>query len=189
VAERAFERTGLSRPLRGALGGALVGGIAIGLPEVVGNGHEPLNELLDGHLGLGMVLALLVGKALATSASVGSGSPGGVFTPTLLLGASVGLVFGHVLTDLVGVPGVGPAGGYALVGMAATSAAATHAPVMAAVLVFELSGDYAIVLPLLVATGVSTTLARRLQPASIYGAELARRGLGWELTLDGRTVR
>jgi CIC family chloride channel protein len=189
VAERGFERTGLSRPLRGAVGGALVGLVALRLPEVVGNGHEPLNELLDGSYGLRMVLALLLGKAVASAASVGSGSPGGVFTPTLLLGASVGLMFGHLLTDLVGVPGVGAAGGYALVGMAATSAAATHAPMMAAVLVFELSGDYAVVLPLLVATSVSTTLARRLQPASMYGAELARRGVAWELTLDGRQVR
>ena len=79
-------------------------------------------------------------------------------------------------------------GGYALVGMAAVVGATTHAPVMAAVLVFELSGDYAIVLPLLVATSAATAVARWLLPTSIYMHELSSRGLSWEMTVDGRAI-
>ena len=83
---------------------------------------------------------------------------------------------------------VGPPGAYALVGMAAVSAATTHAPLMAAVMVFELSGDYAIVLPLLVATALATAVSRRLRRDSIYAAELRRRGVAWEITLEGRRM-
>jgi CIC family chloride channel protein len=79
-------------------------------------------------------------------------------------------------------------GGYALVGMAAMVAATTHAPLTAAVMVFELSGDYAIVLPLLLATAVATSLSRWLGSESVYVAELRRRGIAWELTLDGRRI-
>jgi CIC family chloride channel protein len=188
ASERRFGASGIPQPWRAACGGAVVGVVATWVPEVVGNGYEPLGALLDGRLGLGFVAILFVAKAVATSASVGSGSPGGVFTPTLLLGASLGLGFAHVTTLLLGPGAVGSTGGYALVGMAAMIAATTHAPVMAAVLVFELSTDYAIVLPLLLATGVATTVARRLRPASIYAAELHQRGLGWEVTLEGRKV-
>ena len=72
--------------------------------------------------------------------------------------------------------------------MAATAAASIHAPLTAAVMVFELSGDYPIVLPLLLSTVVATWLSRSLGAESVYEAELRRRGLGWELTLDGRTI-
>jgi CIC family chloride channel protein len=127
------------------------------------------------------VALLLLGKCLATTASVSSGSPGGVFTPTLLIGGGIGFLFGAGLSA-AGVP-VGPPGGYALVGMAAATAATTHAPLMASVMIFELSGDYAVALPLMLATAVSTLVSRRLRRDSIYTAELSER---WELTLEGR---
>jgi CIC family chloride channel protein len=79
-------------------------------------------------------------------------------------------------------------GAYALVGMAATTAASIHAPLTAAVLVFELSGDYAIVVPLILATAVSTSLSRAIGGESVYATELRRRGIGWELTLEGRQL-
>jgi CIC family chloride channel protein len=123
---------------------------------------------------------------VATTASVSSGSPGGVFTPTLLLGGGIGVLYAAGLGAL-GIP-LGAAGGYALVGMAAASAATTHAPLMAAVMVFELSGDYAIALPLVIATGLATLVSRRLRRDSIYTAELRERGVGWELTLEGRRI-
>jgi CIC family chloride channel protein len=127
---------------------------------------------------------LLVGKCLATTASVSSGNPGGVFTPTLLLGGALGVIYASAL-GAVGAH-LGPAGGYALVGMAAATAATTHAPMMAAVMVFELSGDYAIALPLVLATALATFASRRLRSDSIYTAELRERGVSWRLTLDGR---
>jgi CIC family chloride channel protein len=109
-----------------------------------------------------------------------------VFTPTLLLGGAVGFLFGSGLGAL-GL-GVGPPGGYALVGMAAAIAATTHAPLMASVMIFELSGDYAVALPLMLATALATLLSRRMRRASIYTAELEERGLHWELTLEGRRL-
>ena len=171
--ERAFAASRVPQPFRASLGGALVGLLALGLPEVTGNGYEPLNLVLDGGFPIRLLAVLVVAKVIATTASVSSGSPGGVFTPSLLVGGALGLLWGHGVAALFGTSS--PAGGYALVGMAAASAAMTHAPLMAAVLVFELSGDYAIVLPLVLATAIATSVARSLSRDSIYTAELRKK--------------
>jgi chloride channel protein, CIC family len=184
--EDVFERTWLKPPWRQALGGLGAGAIIVFVPAVAGNGYEPLNRLLDGTSPLMVVAALLVAKAVATTSSVASGSPGGVFTPTLLIGGCAGYLFGSGLA-YAGLD-VGPPGGYALVGMAAAIAAATHAPLMAATLAFELSGDYAVVLPLVLATAIATAFARTLGRDSIYMAELRERGVSWELTMAGRAL-
>ena len=186
LGEHAFRRPWLKPPLRQALGGLGAGAIIVFLPSVAGNGYEPLNTLLDGVPTLSVVAALIIAKAVATTSSVGSGSPGGVFTPTLLLGGCAGYLMGGAMGHL-GLD-VGPPGGYALVGMAAAIAAACHAPLMGAVLAFELSGDYAVVLPLVLATAIATALARVLGRDSIYMAELRARGVAWELTISGREV-
>jgi CIC family chloride channel protein len=186
--EALFAHSRVAQPWRAAAGGLVVGVVAIWLPQITGNGYEPLNAMLDGATPLALVVWLLVAKAFATTASVSSGSPGGVFTPTLFLGAASGICLHHFVAFVLGGYGLGSAGAYALVGMAATTAAMTHAPLMAAVLVFELSGDYAIVLPLMLATAVATLLSRAMSADSIYRAELRRRGLAWELTLEGRQL-
>jgi len=181
------ERVDLAQPWRAAVGGLAVGVLALWLPEVAGNGYEPLNQILDHRLVTATILALLLAKIIATSASVASGVPGGIFTPMLLVGAATGTLWAH----LIGVvsPSSSPdAGAYALVGMAATTAASIHAPLTAAVLVFELSGDYAMVVPLILATAVSTSLSRAIGGESVYATELRRRGVRWELTLEGREV-
>jgi CIC family chloride channel protein len=174
-------------PWRPALGGLACGAILAGLPMVAGNGFEPLEALLDGKLAVLMVIWLLVAKPVATAVSVGSGNPGGVFTPTLLVGGGIGALYAFglhaVLGDAIGSPST-----YALVGLAAAMAATTHAPLTGAVLACELSGDYALMLPLLVATALAAAWARRLYVDSVYTAELSRRGLRWRLTLDGRRV-
>jgi CIC family chloride channel protein len=103
----------------------------------------------------------------------------------LLVGAALGTLWAWLMGVLGATPDITP-GSYALVGMAAVTAASIHAPLTAAVLVFELSGDYAIVLPLLLATCLSMTVSRLLRSKSVYEAELRRRGLRWELTLEGR---
>lgn len=187
ISERLFRHKGLELPWRSAVGGLLAGSVVMALPEVAGNGYEPLNTLLNGGFSVPFVILLIVGKCFATTASVSSGSPGGVFTPTLLLGGAIGFVYASALTRAGGIA-IGPAGGYALVGMAAATAATTHAPLMAAVMVFELSGDYAIALPLVLATALATLLSRWLGRDSIYTAELHRRGIGWEVTMEGRRV-
>jgi CIC family chloride channel protein len=184
--EQLFERAP-SQPLRATLGGLLVGLIAIAVPEVVGNGYEPLNVILDQQMTLPIVAILVVAKILATSGSVASGVPGGIFTPTLLVGAGIGTLAAPVIGMMTSTSP--NAGSYALVGMAAATAASIHAPITAAVLVFELSGDYGIVLPLLLATVVATAVSRALGSESVYEAELRRRGLAWQLTLEGRLVQ
>lgn len=176
--ERAFGRIAAwPRPLRTALGGLLVGIVLCWRPDVAGNGVEPLHDILDGRIALAGLLVLAASKTFATTASVSSGTPGGVFTPTMVVGAAIGAAIGHVVADVAPFGDSVAPGSYALVGMAATTSATTHAPLMATMLAFELSGDYLIVLPLLLATGISTLLARRLHPDSIYTSELRRRGI------------
>ena len=184
--EKLFHRWG-RLPWRPAIGGLFTGIIVAMLPDVAGNGYEPLNDILDAQRSANFVAVLLIAKCIATTTSVSSGSPGGVFTPTLLLGGGLGFLYGTALEHFIG-SGVGSAGSYALVGMAATIAATTHAPLMAAVMAFELSGDYAVVLPLMLATGVATIISRNMRKESIYAAELRSRGVGWELTLEGRRL-
>lgn len=184
--EALFRRPSLPLPWRPALGALVTGAVLVALPAVAGNGAEPLRAVLDGRYALGALAVLLAAKLVATTASVASGSPGGVFTPTMLLGGGVGVLFAAGLR-VVGLP-VGAPGGYALVGMAAAVAATTHAPVTAAVLAFEMTGDYAIALPLLLATSVSVAVARRLSPESLYTKELLARGVRWRLTVEGGRV-
>lgn len=184
--ERLFARLALPRPLRAAFGGLIVGLLATQLPEITGNGAEAIREMLDGRvLGL-MFVALLVAKPLATTASVSSGSAGGVFTPSMFLGAALGGGLASVFLGGVGADRVPVVGACALVGMASVVAATTHAPLMASALAFEMSGDYALVVPLLLSTALATAVARRVWPDSIYSAELRRRGVEWDTSLARR---
>jgi CIC family chloride channel protein len=185
--ERAFESQLIQQPFRAILGGAIVGGTAAWIPAVAGNGYEPLNAMLDTPMTVRAVTLLVVGKVVATSASVASGVPGGVFTPMLLVGAGVGTVWAHVI-GLAASTQVN-IGSYALVGMAAVTAGSIHAPLTATIMVFELSGDYLIVLPLILATVISTYISKAIGSESVYEAELRRRGLGWDLTLEGRLLK
>jgi len=173
------------RAVRAGIGGVIVGLIAWKVPAVAGNGYEPLRAIIDG-VALDALLVLAVAKAVATTSSVASGSPGGVFTPMMLIGASAGAAVGDIVARIAPFGDQVVLGGYALVGMAAAVAASTHAPLMATMLVFELTGDYAIVLPLLFTTAIATLLARKLQRDSIYTAELRRRGIAWESTVAER---
>jgi CIC family chloride channel protein len=177
----------LPMPWRPALGGLGCGAILVGLPPVAGNGFEPLAALLDGKLAIALVVWLVVAKPVATALSVGSGNPGGAFTPTLLLGGCAGALYAFGLHAAFGGAISSPST-YALVGLAAAMAATTHAPLTGAVLACELSGDYALLLPLLIAAALAAAWARRLYVDSVYTAELSRRGLRWRLTLDGRRV-
>jgi CIC family chloride channel protein len=180
-AERGWRR--LPVPARSAAGGLVCGCALLVIPDVAGNGFEPLEALLDGKLAIVAVGWLLLAKPLATAASVGSGNPGGVFTPTLLIGGLVGAGYAAVLASAGA--NVTP-GAYALVGLGAALAATTHAPIMAAVLACELTGDFALMLPLLLACALAAGIARRLYVDNVYSSELMRRGLRWRLTLDGR---
>ncbi len=163
---RAFERLH-HLPLSLAVGGAVVGGLSLLDPRVWGNGDEGLSAALGLHLSSSgaitwtTLLTLLVLRLLATSACVGAGTVGGVFTPTLFAGALLGAIFARVLP--VGDPVI-----FALVAMSCLIAAATHAPLMATFMAVELTGEWHL-LPLLFAANLlAWQVAKRLSPAALY---------------------
>ncbi len=145
-----FVRLGLPLYWQLALGGVFVGVISIYFPQVWGNGYSVIGNILQGNL-LGVTLLLvLVAKIFATAATVGSGAVGGVLTPTLFIGCAVGASVGGVLHDLMPAIVSVPAA-YALIGMGSFLSATTLAPLTSILLIFEMTGDYEIVLPLMLA--------------------------------------
>ena len=166
MARNLFERTRLPLPLAFALGGLIVGVLSLWRPEVWGNGYSSIRTQLDDPSVWSMVALVLGFKLLAIGATTGSGAPGGVFTPTLFVGAAAGVLAAGV-SALVGSTAFQPV--YAVVGMAVLLAATTHAPVMSALMVFEMTGQYALLPVLLAASVLSTLLSRRLEPVSVYG--------------------
>lgn len=147
-----------------------------GLPHVYGSGYSSIQAALLGKMSLWLLLTLLVLKLLATILTLGSGNSGGVFAPSLFMGAMTGGAFGLVLHTLF-PQWISGAGAYATVGMAAVFAAAARAPLTAVMIVFEMTDDYHILLPLLAAVVVSMVLAQHLHHESIYTLKLARRGI------------
>jgi chloride channel protein, CIC family len=170
-------RLGKLRPeLRAALGGLLVGFVGLLAPRVMGTGIETMNAALAGQLALGTLLLALVAKLVATSFTLGTGAPGGSFFPAVFLGAMLGGAFGQLAHWAL--PGItaGPEA-YAAVGMGAVVAGATLAPLTGVLMMFELTGSYQIVLPLLVACGTATALVHGVLGASIYQLGARRRGV------------
>jgi CIC family chloride channel protein len=166
--------------LKPALGGIAVGLIGFYNPYLFGVGYDGIDQVLLGNAALLSLVALLFLKVLATSFTLGSGGSGGIFAPSLFMGAMIGALFGEIAGGFL--PGiVAPAGAYALVGMAAVFAGAAQAPITSFLILFEMTRDYAIILPLLLAVVTSTLLARRLNPETIYTAKLARRGVSTQL--------
>jgi CIC family chloride channel protein len=171
-----------------AVGGALLGALAlayplftptiwVGIPQIYNVGYEVINASLSNQLVLGVVLSLLLLKIVATSLTLGSGGSGGVFAPSLFMGAMLGTAV-ELLIRIFFPSIVAPPGAYALVGMAAVFAASAHAPITAIIILFELTGDYNIILPLMLTVVVATLLAQKmLNGESIYTLKLSRRGI------------
>jgi chloride channel protein, CIC family len=191
LAERFFGRVRgrVGIPLSVALGGLIVGLTALLVPEVLGEGadlpnvpggsREPIRMMLDGLVGSGWpaaltLLVLLVAKLFASVISIGSGSAVGTLAPSLFTGAALGGAVGALAVPLLGLR---TGTGFALVGMAAVFAAVVRAPLTAIILVFELTGDYELVLPLMLAVGIASFGADRLGWSSIYLDGLRRRGV------------
>jgi H+/Cl- antiporter ClcA/predicted transcriptional regulator len=155
--------------LRPALGGILVGIVALQFPQVLGIGYETIEAMLrDVHFSLPLLLALLAVKLVMTAVSLGSGFVGGLFAPAMFLGASLGTAYGIALPLLPFLPfpvtHIAAPPAYAMVGMAAVLAASVRAPLTAILLLFELTRDYRIILPLMAAVGLSVWLIERLKP-------------------------
>lgn len=175
----------LPRPLRTALAGALVGLTGLFLPQVLGVGYETIGAVLTrGGFSLGLLAALLLAKLVLTPLSLGGGFFGGVFAPSLFVGAMLGGAFGLGAAALFPGLGIEPAA-FALVGMAAVLAGAVHAPLTAVLLLFEMTGDYRIILPLMFSVAVSLAVSQRIARDSVYSLGLARQGIRLE---RGRAV-
>lgn len=182
-AEDLFEKWRIPEWVKPGVGGALVGGVGLWAPEALGAGFTGIEAALHNELALWAMAGLLLAKVLATDLTLGSGNSGGVFAPALFMGAMLGGAFGDLAGGLL--PGItGPVGAYALVGMAAVFAGAAHAPMTAMLIVFEMSGDYRLILPLMLATGISTVLSQYLRRDSIYTLKLSRRGIHLERGRD-----
>src|SRR5664279_2453557 len=170
----------LSRPLKTMFAGALVGVLALLLPQIMGTGHDTLNALLDStQVGftIGLLLGLALVKMLATTISLGGGFVGGMFAPSLFVGAALGRAFGQILLFfLPGVLTADPAA-FAIAGMAAVMAGVIRAPITAAILLFELTDDYKLILPILLTTAICVLLVEKLAPDGIYHLGLARHGI------------
>ncbi|WP_052517866.1 chloride channel protein [Archangium violaceum] len=154
---------------------SLVGLAAIWLPELLGNGYDAVNAALLGKMSLLLLAILPLAKLLATSMCAGAGVPGGLFTPSLFYGALLGGAFGHVAGMVW--PGGAPSGAYALLGMVAVLAGTTHASVSAVLLIFEMTADYDLMLPLMLCAVISAAVSRRLEPESLYTSVLNRRNV------------
>ncbi len=171
--------------VRPAIAGLIVGLVGLFLPGVLAVGYDVIGGLLNGGggLALGLVFALMLAKLVLTPVSIGGGFPGGVFAPSLFIGATLGFAFGAAMSRLFPSLGVQPSA-FAMVGMAAVLAGAVHAPLTAVILLFEMTHDYRIILPLLFAVAISLALSRYISADSVYMLGLARHGIRLRRGLD-----
>lgn len=170
AAKSLFARLPLPLPLRLSLGGLIVGLVSMYEPQVWGNGYSVVNSILGSPWVWQALLLVLAAKLLATSATVGSGAVGGVFTPTLFVGATFGALYAHALNALV--PGLALPSACAAVAMGAMLAATTHAPLMSILMISEMTMSYQITLPLMLACVSAYSVARVLRRGSVYAASL-----------------
>ncbi len=173
-AEEIFIATKLPLVARMTLGGLIVGALAIQVPEVSGNGYSVVVTILKGQVVWTTLLLFVACKWLATASSFGSGAPGGVFTPSLFMGAGVGFLFGQAVHTIWPGGAVDPRA-FALVGMGAFLSAVSHAPVMAVIMLFEMTLSYDIILPLMLCSVVAYYTAKGLEGRSLYSEVLKKK--------------
>ena len=161
-----FNRLPIALPFRLALGGLMVGLISLKVPEVWGNGHAVVDQILSGDVLLSTVIYVLVFKALATMAAFGSGTVGGIQTPTLTLGACVGWLYSQLVQGCAE-----QSTAYAALGMGALLSGTTLAPIMAIVMLFEMTMDTALFFPLIISAFLSRHVAAAIRPVSVYDKE------------------
>ncbi|MFQ5822566.1 MAG: chloride channel protein [bacterium] len=174
--EDIFEILRIPEFLKPVLGGLLIGLIAIYFPHIFGVGYDTISLALNGQLVWYFLLFLVALKVVATSITIGSGGSGGIFAPSLFLGANLGGFMGTIVHTLVPMH-TASSGAYALVGMGAVAAGAMHAPITSILIIFELTNDYRIILPLMITCIISALITTRLKKDSIYTLKLSRRGI------------
>jgi CIC family chloride channel protein len=187
-AEDIFDKIPIPQWLKPALGGLLLGLILTKFPEVFGVGYGAMNEALFDRLPELLLISLVFLKIAATSITLGTGGSGGIFAPSLFIGAMAGGFFGTVVNQLFPSLTASPAT-YALVGMGAVVAGTTHAPITAIIIIFEMSGNYKIILPMMITCILSTMLASSLKKGSIYTIKLLRRDIDISGGLEKNLLR
>jgi len=188
LAQDLFDAWRFPAVLKPMAGGLLVGLAGLWSPQIFGVGFAAIEDVLQNRLVLQGALLLAGLKILATSLTIGSGGSGGVFAPSLFIGSMVGAAFGMLVHRWLPAH-TAASGGYALVGMAAVFAAASRAPITAILIIFEMTQEYRIILPLMFATVVSTLVASRLDAESIYTLKLKRRGVDVTVRRDVDLMR
>ncbi len=176
VFEDGFDLLKIPGWLKPALGGLLLGAVILAYPEAFGVGYGAMNLSLTNQMGFWALFILVWVKIIATSITLGSGGSGGIFAPSLFIGAMAGGAFGCAVNWLF--PGLAaPPGAYALVAMGGLVAGTTYAPITAILIIFELTGSYSIILPLMITCILATILNSSIKKGSIYTTKLLRRGI------------
>ncbi|HUU80897.1 MAG TPA: chloride channel protein, partial [Acidobacteriota bacterium] len=174
--EDIFDSIKFPQYLKAAFGGLILGGIALLFPHVLGVGYGAIDLALAQKLSWWFMFLLVFAKVLSTSITIGSGGSGGIFAPSLFLGAMAGGFFGTVANSVF--PDItASAGAYSIVGMGAVVSGTTHGPLSAILILFEMTGDYKIILPLMIACIISSLTSQQILAESIYTLKLARRGV------------
>ena len=164
---------------RPAVGGVALGLVLLALPQMYGVGYPVMGKALAGQYALWFVVILMLGKVLASSLTLSIGGSGGVFAPSLFIGAMLGLAFGTVAHHLFG-PSIGPPAMYAVVAMGGVFAAAAQAPLTAIASVAEMTANFGLTLPIMLACGIAAAVSKQLSYGSIYTTKLLRRGIDIE---------
>jgi CIC family chloride channel protein len=175
-AEDFFDHLKFPGYLKAFLGGLILGFMGLRFPHILGVGYEAIDMALMQKLAWWVLLLLVGFKILATSITIGSGGSGGIFAPSLFMGAMAGGFFGNVVYHLFPEVTASP-GAYSIVGMGAVVSGTTHGPLSAILILFEMTGDYKIILPLMIACIISSLVSGQLLKESIYTLKLARRGV------------
>ncbi len=174
--EDAFDRLTVPPLIKPALGGLVVGAIGVWSLEPLGAGIGGIERIVDGEFATRTLLLLVVAKLVATSFTLGSGGSGGVFAPSLFIGAALGGALGRSFHAVA--PGIAQQPeAYAVVGMAALFSAAARAPVTSVLIIFEITRDYRLIAPLMMAVAVATVVAQLINRETIYTIKLVRRGI------------
>ena len=175
-AEDLFDQLNFPEYLKPVPGGLVIGVLALFFPHIMGVGYPAIDHALAGKLSWVFMFLLIFCKIFATSITIGSGFSGGIFAPSLFVGAMAGGFFGTVVHGFFPEVTAHP-GAYSIVGMGAVVAGTTHGPLSAILILFEMTGNYLIILPLMIACIISSVAARQLCEDSIYTLKLARRGI------------
>ncbi len=186
--EHLFEKIPFPEAIRPALGGLMLGALALSIPQVQATGYPVMTAALWNELPFYLVLILMFGKILSTCLSLGSGGSGGIFAPSLFIGSMMGSTYGKVVDFIAPNLTAGPST-YAVVGMAAVFAAASHAPLTAIVILFEMTGDPGVIILLMFPCIICTVIASHVQHRNIYTTKLLNRGIDIEAAEEKQKLR